>query len=104
MSEIVEGIMLKANGAELIEGYGWLDKFKKKHDIKAEKGAIGFSKKENKWYGWSHRAVAGFGIGDMIFDEDYGDDNTPFVKHGNKKIKNMQDARDAATAFARYIA
>jgi hypothetical protein len=27
---------------------------------------IGFSDKEQKWYGWSHRAICGFGIGDKV--------------------------------------
>lgn len=25
--------------------------------------SIGFSQKDNKWYGWSHRAIFGFGLG-----------------------------------------
>ena len=28
--------------------------------------SIGFSKKEKKWYGWSHRAIYGFGIGSEV--------------------------------------
>lgn len=27
--------------------------------------SIGFSHKDQKWYGWSHRAMFGFGIGDI---------------------------------------
>lgn len=27
---------------------------------------IGFNPKENKWYGWSHRALYGFGIGSEV--------------------------------------
>ena len=27
---------------------------------------IGFSEKEQKWYGWSHRAIHGFGIGSTV--------------------------------------
>lgn len=27
---------------------------------------IGFSEKEQKWYGWSHRAIYGFGIGSKV--------------------------------------
>jgi len=27
---------------------------------------MGFSTKQQKWYGWSHRAIAGYGIGDKI--------------------------------------
>ena len=88
---------------ELIENLSWLDKFKEKHGIESKKDATGFSESENKWYGWSHRAIMGFGIGDRIFDEKYGDDKTPFIEHGSKKIKNMSDAEMAARAFARYV-
>lgn len=28
--------------------------------------SIGFCEKEQKWYGWSHRAIYGFGIGDNV--------------------------------------
>ena len=67
---------------------------------------IGFDQMRGKWYGWSHRAVCAFGIGDMIFDEDYkgpdGDD-TPFIKHGTEEIKTMAEARQAAINFARYV-
>jgi len=28
--------------------------------------SIGFCKKEQKWYGWSHRAIFGFKVGDKI--------------------------------------
>jgi len=28
--------------------------------------SIGFCAKENKWYGWSHRAICGFGIGSKV--------------------------------------
>ena len=28
--------------------------------------SIGFCESENKWYGWSHRAINGFGIGDSV--------------------------------------
>jgi len=28
--------------------------------------AIGFSKKEQKWYGWSHHGIAGFGVGSKV--------------------------------------
>lgn len=28
--------------------------------------SIGFSEKEQKWYGWSHRAIGGFGIGSHV--------------------------------------
>lgn len=65
--------------------------------------SIGFCEAEQKWYGWSHRAICGFGIGDRIFEERYGNDKTPFVKHGRKTIKTMDDARLAASRFAESV-
>lgn len=32
--------------------------------------SIGFCEREQKWYGWSHRALYGFGIGDTVKDGD----------------------------------
>lgn len=31
-----------------------------------EVASIGFCEKEQKWYGWSHRAIFGFGIGSTV--------------------------------------
>lgn len=66
---------------------------------------IGFCEREQKWYGWSHRAIAGFGIGDRLFEEDYpgADDHTPFVEHGSIVIENMEQARQAAANFAESV-
>ena len=65
--------------------------------------SIGYCPSEKKWYGWSHRAIAGFGIGDKIFEEDFGDDKTPFVKHGSVTIKTLEEAKRAAANFAEYV-
>lgn len=32
--------------------------------------SIGFCEKEQRWYGWSHRAFCGFGIGDVVLAGD----------------------------------
>jgi hypothetical protein len=32
--------------------------------------SIGFCEREQKWYGWSHRAIHGFGIGDSVKEGD----------------------------------
>lgn len=32
--------------------------------------SIGFSEQAQKWYGWSHRAIFGFGIGDAVKEGD----------------------------------
>lgn len=34
--------------------------------------SIGFSKDEQKWYGWSHRAMYGFGIGSNVYKDHLG--------------------------------
>ena len=54
-------------------------KFWEDHGIKLERikpdsnvFAIGLSEKEQKWYGWSHRAIFGFGIGDTVKKGDCG--------------------------------
>lgn len=59
--------------------------------------SIGFNEKEQKWYGWSHRAMKGFGVGD-----------TPEEWFPNKtskgaKIKTLDEAKDAARAFAESV-
>jgi hypothetical protein len=33
--------------------------------------SAGYSTKDNMWVGWSHRATAGFKIGDRLFDQNY---------------------------------
>ena len=66
--------------------------------------SIGFSAKDGKWYGWSHRAAVGFGVGDMVFEENFGNENTLFTKHGSKPIRSMKDAKQAAINFAKYVA
>lgn len=65
--------------------------------------SIGFCSAKQKWYGWSHRAICGFGIGDRLFDEKYGNDKTPFVRHGRRKIRTLAQAMEAAKRFAGYV-
>jgi hypothetical protein len=56
--------------------------------------SIGYSEKNKKWYGWSHRAICGFGIGDK-FSKVEDDDNNK-----TKLIKNMEEAKQSAINFA----
>lgn len=65
--------------------------------------SIGFCEREQKWAGWSHRCIAFFGIGDKIFEPDYGDDDTPFIIHGHITIETLKQARQSASNFAEYI-
>lgn len=65
--------------------------------------SVGFCDREQKWYGWSHRAMCGYGIGDKLFEDDYGDDNTPYSRHGKITIKNLEQARESACRFAESV-
>lgn len=67
--------------------------------------SIGFCEPDQKWYGWSHRGICGFGIGDMLFEEflEGADDHTPFIAHGSKVIETLDEARQAAVNFADYV-
>ena len=61
--------------------------------------SIGFCKKEQKWYGWSHRAIYGFGVGDVVKE---GDSHAEYLDIGFK-AKTLDDARAMAVAFAASV-
>lgn len=88
---------------KIIELFENQEELKKKYNITKTDGLTGLDEKKGIWYGWSHRAIVGFKIGDKIFEPDYGDDNTPFVKHGKKTIKNLADAKKSAKRFSEYV-
>lgn len=57
----------------------WAYRLANRYGVRAEKASpthrtcsIGFSEREQKWYGWSHRATYGFGIGSTIKQGDAG--------------------------------
>ena len=87
-----------------------LQKFFDKHGIVPQKidathkvNSIGFSEKEQKWYGWSHRAIYGFGIGaksrpGKVGYELLNQENAPL------EAKTLDDCKKMAIAFAREIA
>ncbi len=58
--------------------------------------SIGFSHKDHKWYGWSHRAMHGFGIGDTIAEGDCASESLPV----GFKAESLDDAKLMAVAFA----
>lgn len=62
---------------------------------------IGFSPKERKWFGWSHRAIFGFSPGMRLLKGDVGGEYTP--KGKCLRIKTWADARLAAEFFARSV-
>jgi hypothetical protein len=60
---------------------------------------IGFCAADQKWYGWSEKAIKGFGIGDEIRPNEAGGEKFP-----NGKIAgNLDDAKLMAIAFAEAV-
>lgn len=81
-----------------------IDKLLKQFNItKLGKGSTGLDVEKGIWYGWSHRAIFGFKIGDKIFDKDFGNGQTHFNNHGQKPVKTLDDAKLAAERFAAYV-
>lgn len=71
--------------------------FREQHEIREVEAGLGFSEKEQKWYGWSHRAYHGFGIGDKP-KEIY-----PTGTKTGKVIKTLEQAKEAAKRFSESV-
>lgn len=81
--------------------------------------SIGFCESEQKWYGWSHRAIYGFGVGDVAEHGDlctFSTVSASWVKeylaeHPEKdqtiptgfEAKDLEDAKRMAAAFAESV-
>lgn len=93
-----------------------------KHGIAPEKRtsasnvcSIGFCEKKQKWYGWSHRAIFGFGIGAVVKEGDCcassGWTDEYLEEHPEENLslpigfeaKNLDDAKRMAMAFAESV-
>ncbi len=74
--------------------------------------SIGFCENEQKWYGWSHRAIYGFGVGDTVKEGDCtassGWIDEYLEEHPEKDrslsvgftAQSLNDAKTMAIAFA----
>ena len=77
--------------------------------------SIGFSRKDGKWYGWSHRAIYGFKVGDKVEKGDCcatsGWTDEYLVDHPEEDMslpvgfeaKTIEDTRKMAVAFAESV-
>ena len=77
--------------------------------------SIGFSEQEQKWYGWSHRAIFGFGIGSVAAEGDlcttsgWTDEYLAEHSEANKAVpvgfiaRTLEDAKRMAIAFAEAV-
>ena len=77
--------------------------------------SIGFCEKEQKWYGWSHRAIYGFGVGDIVKEGDCTN-SSGYIEEYLKEhpeddtslpvgftAKDLIDAKRMAMAFAESV-
>ena len=84
-------------------------------DLSVNVASIGFSPQNQKWYGWSHRAIHGFGIGDGMFKCWFEDEPECRYAHPgiegcneciydimepNTKITDLEQAKQVAKLFA----
>ena len=77
--------------------------------------SIGFCEKEQKWYGWSHRAMYGFGTGDEVKEGDltatsgYIDEYLKLHPERDMRLpvgfkaQSLADAKTMAVAFAEAV-
>lgn len=85
--------------------------YKTKEDHKT--ASIGFCPDCYMWYGWSHRAIYGFKVGDILKEGELGtyssdlDENTEFIDEIKENLvpvgfecKTLYDCKKAASAFA----
>jgi hypothetical protein len=57
--------------------------------------SIGFNEEEQKYFGWSHRAIKGFGVGDKT--------KRMFSDDEEKTIQSFDEAKQAAIEFAEDV-
>ena len=77
--------------------------FETQPDSLSRQVCIGYAPESKMWYGWSHRAIVGFGPGNKIFDVNFGDDKTLYKEHGAETIVTLEDAKRSALAFASHV-
>ena len=97
----------------LVEKRGLI--FIQKSNPNHETCSIGYSPEENKWYGWSHRAICGFTVGDIVGEYDLtatsGLTNEYRIQHPEEDMslpvgyiaKDLNGAKRMAIAFAEAV-
>lgn len=77
----------------------WLQIKGERQSADSSVDSFGRSDANGKWYGWSHRAIASFGIGDVVKPTTCGFEHLkePFI------IKTEDKAREVAKRFARSV-
>lgn len=93
----VKNIPKDAKGQILATYPQWLEIKGERQGINSSVDSFGKAA-SGKWFGWSHRAIASFGIGDKITEKTSGfEGKKPFT------IKTDEQAREVAKIFARSV-
>jgi len=95
--------LLETSQAELAKRYG-IEQFEKPYPDSQIKH-IGFAPTSQKWYGWSHRAIYGFKVGDTVKKGDVVAPDPQYPRRGRElpigfTAKTLADARAMAASFA----
>lgn len=103
-----DGVPLRENQKKLAQKYG-IEQFAFPSPESSIR-SIGFNPKTSTWYGWSHRAIAGFKVGDVVKKGDViaNPDGWPPLRNQKvytpgHRITSLQDARDAAASFSEWV-
>jgi hypothetical protein len=88
-----------ANKSPKVHFTDWIGIKGEKIDPKNSVESYGKAESDGKYYGWSHRAIYGFGVGDTVKADTIGNDTG---KEYTIKDENM--AKQAAINFAKDIA
>ena len=87
-----------ANKKPKVHFKDWMGIEGQKRQSSHDTQSFGKSEADGKWYGWSHRAIGGFGVGDCVTSDTCGN------KSGKEyKIKTDDQAKQTAIAFAKDI-
>ncbi len=86
-----------ADGRMKVDFKDWLMIKGEKRTDTSQVNTYGKSQADGKWYGWSHRAVNGFAIGDVVKPTDAGSNDKEYT------IKTDDQARQAAIDFAAEV-
>ena len=88
-----------ASGKPICTHQEWLQIEGERQSDSSSVNTFGRSRANGKWYGWSHRAIASFGIGDVVKPTTCGFERLkqPFI------IKTETKAKEVAKRFARAV-
>jgi hypothetical protein len=95
----VRNVPKDAKGFPVCTHQTWLEIEGERQSPSSSVDSFGKSRANGKWYGWSHRAIASFGIGDVVKPTTSGFDHLkePFI------IKTEEKAKEVAKRFARSV-